>query len=103
MAGEMGAADTAAFALVMNFLIFSFLFSSAMGDSIGIRMAQSLGDGDPERASFQAWLGTAVSVAGSVVIALAVFGLVPGLCKLMSQESLWNEERLISYNKLFLN
>ena len=53
----------------MTVLILAFLFSMAMGDSVGIRMAKSLGEGRAQRAAFVARLGIIVSVVGGVVIA----------------------------------
>ena len=54
---------------VMNILILSFLFAMAMGDSVGIRMAKSLGEGHATRAAFVARLGIIVSLIGGLVIA----------------------------------
>lgn len=53
----------------MTVLILAFLFSMAMGDSVGIRMAKSLGEGRAQGAAFVARLGIIVSVIGGVVIA----------------------------------
>lgn len=53
----------------MNILILSFLFAMAMGDSVGIRMAKSLGEGHATRAAFVARLGIIVSLIGGLVIA----------------------------------
>ena len=41
----------------------------AMGDSVGIRMAKSLGEGHATRAAFVARLGIIVSLIGGIVIA----------------------------------
>ena len=54
---------------VMNILILSFLFAMAMGDSVGIRMAKSLGEGHATRAAFVARLGIIVSLIGGLIIA----------------------------------
>eukprot|EP00438_Fugacium_kawagutii_P018127 Skav231590 [mRNA] locus=scaffold232:130648:138570:+ [translate_table: standard] len=54
---------------VMNVLILAFLFSMAMGDSVGIRMAKSLGEGNAEHAAFVARLGIIASVVGGTFIA----------------------------------
>lgn len=69
MAGELGPAETAAFALVMNLLIVGFLYSVAMGDAVGIRMSRRLGEGKPKEAAFVARIGLLASLAGNVVIA----------------------------------
>eukprot|EP00435_Cladocopium_sp_Y103_P025355 s321_g6.t1 len=86
MAGEIGPAETAAFNLVMTILILAFLFSMAMGDSVGIRMAKSLGEGRAQRAAFVARLGIIVSVIGGVVIAGFVCVLMPVVVPLMSKD-----------------
>ncbi|CAE7655379.1 DTX36 [Symbiodinium sp. CCMP2592] len=70
MAGELGPAETAAFALVMNLLIVGFLYSVAMGDAVGIRMSRRLGEGKPKEAAFVARIGLLASLAGNVVIAM---------------------------------
>lgn len=86
MAGELGPAETAAFALVMNILVLAFLFAMAMGDSIGIRMANCLGEGHAAKAAFTARLGVTVSIVGSILIATIVFALVPLVVPLMSKD-----------------
>ena len=54
---------------VLNILILSFLFAMAMGDSVGIRMAKSLGEGHATRAAFVARLGIIVALIGGLIIA----------------------------------
>ena len=46
---------------VMNILVLAFLFAMAMGDSIGIRMANCLGEGHAAKAAFTARLGVTVA------------------------------------------
>jgi Na+-driven multidrug efflux pump len=62
----------------MTVLILAFLFSMAMGDSVGIHMAKSLGEGRAQGAAFVARLGIIVSVIGGVVIAGRAGGKLMG-------------------------
>ena len=63
----------------MNIIILSFLFAMSMGDSVGIRMAKRLGEGDAERAAFVAKLGVVVSLIGGVFMAGAL-----GVCVILA-------------------
>lgn len=94
MAGEIGPAETAAFNLVMTVLILAFLFSMAMGDSVGIRMAKSLGEGRAQGAAFVARLGIIVSVIGGVVIAGFVCVLMPAVVPLMSKDPVVQDQMI---------
>ncbi|CAJ1454987.1 unnamed protein product [Effrenium voratum] len=94
MAGEIGPAETAAFNLAMNIIILSFLFAMSMGDSVGIRMAKRLGEGDAERAAFVAKLGVVVSLIGGVFMAGLAFVLMPVLVRLMSKDPVVQEQLL---------
>jgi len=94
MAGEIGPAETAAFNLVMNILILSFLFAMAMGDSVGIRMAKSLGEGHATRAAFVARLGIIVSLIGGLVIAGVVFAVIPVVVPLMSKDPVVQDQMM---------
>lgn len=69
LVGRFGEVQIAAHQVALNFSALVFMFPMGLSTAIGIRVAQSLGAGDPQRARFVAWSGIGV---GLIIATLAI-------------------------------
>ena len=69
LVGRFGEVQIAAHQVALNFSALVFMFPMGLSTAIGIRVAQSLGAGDPQRARFVAWSGIGV---GLIIATVAI-------------------------------